>query len=294
MPNRSPELEQVERWMLTVVTHPDGVPAGLRSQAAGQILPCTEENLENLVLPSEQLSSVERLSIYGNMYFRRLTEILTEEFPTVRQLFGPELFEKVARDYVTLHPSTHYSLTRLGSKFPDYLAEGRDDLPHREFAAAVATVERAMEDVFDARRVDPIQFEDLAAIPTERWSEVRLQTIPALRLLQLDYPVNAFITAVREDRHIDIPTASPAFVVVYRHNYRAWRVDLDAQRFCLLAALLRNESLGTALDLCASLPEVDPDQLMNDIGDWFREWTTEGLFCAAHLSPRSPPSSPTR
>jgi hypothetical protein len=283
MPNKTPELEQIERWMQTVVMHPDGVPAGLRSQAAGKILPCTEENLEDLVLPSEQLNSLERLSIYGNMYFWRLTEILTEEFPTIRQLFGEELFEKVARDYVTRHPSTHYSLTRLGSKFPDYLAEGAGDLPNREFATDVATVERAMEDVFDARRFEPIQFEDLTAIPTERWGEVRLQTIPALRLLQLDYPVNAFITAVREDRQMDIPAASPAFVAVYRHNYRAWRVDLDAQRFTLLAALHRSESLGTALDLCVSLPEVDPDKLMNAIGDWFREWTSEGLFCGAHL-----------
>jgi len=276
------ELDQIERWMQALIMHPDGVLSGLRSQAAGNILPCTEESLEGLVLPSQQLNSVERLSIYGNMYFWRLTEILTEEFPTIQHLFGKELFGKVVRDYVTRHPSTHYSLTRLGSKFPDYLADGADDLPNREFAADVATVERAMEDVFDARRVEPIQFEELTAIPIERWGDVRLQTIPALRLLHLDYPVNTFITAVREDRHMDIPVATPAYVAVYRHNYRVWRIDLDAQRFTLLAALQQRESLGSALDLCASLPAADPAKLMDAISGWFREWTAEGLFCGAH------------
>ncbi len=278
-----PELEQIQRWMQALIMDADGVRSGLKSEIAGKILPCTEESLEGLVLPSQQLNSVERLSIYGNMYFWRLTEILAEEFPTVRHLFGPELFGKVVRDYVTRHPSTHYSLTQLGRKFPAYLADEADDLPDREFAADVATVERAMEDVFDARRAEPIQFEDLTAIPIERWGDIRLQTIPALRLLQLDYPVNTYITAVREDRQMDIPATAPAFVAVYRHNYRVWRIDLDLQKFTLLAALHQGGSLGSALDLCASLPETDPASLMDAISDWFREWTSEGLFCGALL-----------
>ncbi len=283
MPRDTPELDRLERWMQALIMDPDGVRSGLRNAAADNVLPGTVDKLEGLVLPSKQLNSVERLSIYGNMYFSRLIEILAEEFPTVQHLLGKEMFGKTVRGYVARHPSTHYSLTRLGCKFPTYLAEEADDLPNREFTADVATVERAMEDVFDARRIEPIPFEDLTAIPIERWGDVRLRTTPALRLLQLDYPVNTFITAVREDRHMDIPATEPAFVAVYRHNYRVWRVDLDAQRFTLLTALHRGESLGSALDLCASLPETDAAGLMDAISGWFREWTSEGLFCGAQL-----------
>ncbi len=283
MPRDMPELDQIERWMQALIMDPDGVRSGLRSEAADNILPCSEDNLESLVLPSKQLNSVERLSIYGNMYFSRLIEILAEEFPTVQHLLGKELFDGVVRDYVTRHPSTHYSLTRLGSKFPGYLADEADDLPDCEFAADVATVERAMEDVFDAPRVEPMQFEDLTAIPIERWGDVRLQTIPALRLLQLNYPVNNYISAMREDRHMDIPAAASSFVAVYRHNYRVWRIDLDEQRFTLLAALHQGKTLGSALDLCASLSEADPANDMDAISGWFREWTSEGLFHGAHL-----------
>lgn len=283
MPRDALELERIQRWMQALITNPGGVRCGLRNPGDSRILPYTNENLEELVLPSKQLDAVERLSIYGNMYFSRLIEILAEEFPTVQHLFGTELFDEVVKDYVTRHPSTHYSLTRLGSKFPAYLADEADDIPDREFAADVATVERAMEDVFDARRVEPIQFEDLTAIPIDRWGDVRLQTIPALRLLQLKYPVNTYISAVREDRHMDIPVAASAYVAVYRHNYRVWRIDLDAQRFTLLDALHRGKSLGSALDLCGSLPETDPASLMDAVSGWFREWTSEGLFCGALL-----------
>jgi hypothetical protein len=222
------------------------------------------------------------------MYFWRLTEILAEEFPTVQHLLGKALFGTVVRDYVTRHPSSHYSLTRLGSKFPAYLAGEADDFPDRKFAADVAVVERAMEDVFDARRVEPIQFEVLTAIPIERWGDVRLQITPALRLLQLAYPVNAFMTAVREDRPMDIPAAALAFVAVYRHNYRVWRVDVDEQRFTLLAALQRGETLGAALELCTSLAGADPAGLVDAVGVWFRDWAAEGLFCAAHLDAEKP------
>ncbi len=83
---------------------------------------------------------------------------------------------------------------------------------------------------------------------------------------------------------MDIPAATPpVFVAVYRHNYRVWRIDLDAQRFKLLAAVHRDESLGSALDLCASLPETDPASLMDAVSGWFRDWTSEGLFYGAHL-----------
>ncbi len=41
--------------------------------------------------------------------------------------------------------------------------------------------------------------------------------------------------------------------------------------------------IGSALDLCVSLPETDPAGLMDGISGWFREWTSEGLFCGAKL-----------
>ncbi len=283
MPRDAVELKRIQHWMQALIMDPDGVRSGLRNPGDSRILPYTNENLEELVLPSKQLDSVERLSIYGNMYFSRLIEILAEEFPTVQHLFGKELFDEVVKDYVIRHPSTHYSLTRLGSKFPAYLADEADDIPDRRFAAAVAIVERAMEDVFDARRVETIQFEDVTAIPIERWGEVHLRTIPALRLLQLDYPVNTCITAVRKERQMEIPAASPAFVAVYRHKFRVRRVDLDVQPFTLLAALHRDESLGSALETCASLPGVDPAGLKDLLGEWFKEWMSEGLFCGARL-----------
>ena len=277
MPREAPKLDRIERWMYTVITHPDGAKAGIEAystQNNEQAL-----NLEKTVLPSKELTSLDRISIYANMYFWRLNEIMSNEYPTVSHILGEKLFSKLVKDYVTHHPSTYYNLNKLSIKFPLYLLTEAKDIPHREFVAAVATVERAMEDVFDERHVERIQIETLQIIPDEKWADIRLQLNPALCLLELDYPVNAYMTAVREDRHMDIPQPEKTFVVVYRCNYKIWRDDLDQDRYLLLSKLKDGETLGATLEACGLLPDVDIDKLTSNLGEWFKEWSALEFFC---------------
>lgn len=266
MPADAAELEQIQRWFHAAVTRPDVRP----------------ERVADLVLPSNALDSAERLSIYANMYFDRLTEILGDEFPSVEHLLGPQTFATVVRDYVTEHPSTHYSLAQLGRKFPQFLLTGADAsaIGNPQFAAAVATVERTMEDVFDEQQDDPLTFDKLQAVDPGSWDHVRLKTISALRLLRLPYPVNNYISAVRDGKSIGIPAAEPAFVVVYRRNYRVWRADIDARQFTLLSGLAEGLSLGDAVSACAESPDTDPAELAGALHDWFRNWTADGFFHA--------------
>ena len=151
-------------------------------------------------------------------------------------------------------------------------------MPHREFAAAVAIVERTIEDVFDERQVESLSLDELQAIPLEGWHEVRLKTIPALRLLQLPYPVNDYISAVRDQRSADIPVASQSFVVVYRQNYRVWRLDLDELQFLLLGLLKEGRTLGEAVSDCAERHGDNAVTLADSLHDWFQNWTKEGFF----------------
>lgn len=276
MPREAPHLDRIESWMYSVITHPNGAEAGINANSTlnnEQAL-----KLEQTVLPSDELTSLDRISIYANMYFWRLIEVISNEYPTVSHVLGEELFNKVVKDYVTHHPSTYYNLNQLSKKFPLYLLTEAMDIPHQEFVAAVATVERAMEDVFDERHIERIPIETLQRIPDEKWADIRLQFNPALYLLKLDYPVNAYMTAVRENRHMDIPKPEKTFVVVYRCNYKVWRDDLDQDRYLLLSRLKGGETLGAALEACALLPGFNIDKLSANLGEWFKEWTSEEFF----------------
>jgi len=68
--------------MHAVFTHPDGAEAGLQGAEAQEMFPIRIEDVEGLVLPSKNLTAVERLSIYANMYHWRLIDILADEVPT--------------------------------------------------------------------------------------------------------------------------------------------------------------------------------------------------------------------
>ncbi len=272
-------LDQIERWMQTLVMHPNGAAAGLHSHEAQQFFPGDDASLDSVILPSKDLSALERISIYADMYYSRLIEIVQNEFPTVRHILGQELFEKITTDYLIRHPSTHPNLNRLGSQFPRYLSEEVQDIPHRGFVIAVATVERAMEDVFDERRVERLPLEKLKEIPIENWGRMQLELTPALRLLKLDYPVNDFITAVRKNHHLDVPSSDLTCVAVYRVDYRAWRVDLSLAQYTLLSSLKDGLTLGEALEACAAIPNLETDDLAGALVKWFERWAAEGFFC---------------
>ena len=267
--------------MYSVISHPEGAEAGAKANSKpGSQAP---HDLEQTVLPSDKLTPLECVSVYADMYFWRFIEIMAGEYPTVQHILGEELFNQVVRDYITCHPSTHYNLNRLSIKFPHYLEKEATDLPHQPFVTAIATVERVMEDAFDDPYREKISPEAIQNIPGEQWADIRLQFNPALYLLELDYPVNDYMTAVNENRHMDIPQAQKTFVVVYRSNYTVWREDLDYESYLLLSRLKDGDSLGEALENCTLQEGVDADKISASLGEWFQRWTAQEFFCGLEI-----------
>jgi hypothetical protein len=282
----APRLETLERWMQTVVMHPEGAAAGVRSRPARRLLPEAAAALENVVLPSKSLSSVERLGIYAHMYYARLMEILVDEYPTTRQILGPREFSRACRRFLARNPSKHRTLNLLSERFPEFL---RRDLPrgHRHgLAADVARIERAMEDVFDAGRPEPLTAAEFAAIGAADWQRVRLTLVPALRFLELRYPANDYMNAVREGRKPRIPRPRRDFAIVYRRGFRVFRRDQEAAQFRLLEALASGRTLAQAVRASMRGNRVGADRIAATLGAWFREWAAAGLFCGADYARR--------
>ncbi len=267
MPADPSSLEQIERWMHQLITHQGGVLAA-----------ADEAQIDSVVTRSKALSATERVEIYADSYFWRLIDIMAEEYPTTRHVIGVERFAELCRAYVTAHPSTSWTLCDLTCKFPAYLADEAEQVPHREVVVDLARIERAMEDVFDAPARTPVTVDELLAIPQEHWPEARFEMIPALELIALDHPIDDYITAVCEERHLDLPQAQAAWMAVWRNDFRVWRKPLTEAEFTLLCALQSGGTLGQALEVCANLPDLDLQAFIGNLQDWFRQWTGEGFF----------------
>ncbi len=265
---------------MEVIAHPEGVAAGLASEAARAHLDVAPDAVEHVVTRSVNLSAEDRLGIYANAYYWRLLDILAQEFPTVRHVLGPPRFGEVATAYLVAHPSRSYTLYELGRKFPAFLANEAVDLPHRALLADVATVERAIEDVFNAPRASAVSLDDLLAIPMDAWPRARFRFVPATGLFALSTKASDLIASVREETHMDLPEPQPTWLLVVRRDFKVWRYPQSEAQHAVLARLAAGECLGDALEAALAVPGTTDEALLGSLGGWFQDWMGYGTFAS--------------
>jgi hypothetical protein len=266
-------LDLLQAWFTEVVTHPKSAEAGVA--AAGPIAEALgAEHVESIVLPNDRLTAVERLGLYHYAYHARLVECLADDYPTIRYAIGGDTFEKLAKAYVTAHPSSHPNLNFFGGRFPAFVRE-QPWLDNAHFLSDLGRLEWAMVEVLHAKAEEAISLAGLEAAGPERWAEIRLSASPTLRFLELDFPVNAFLQRYREDAEPPIPARAWSATAVYRQGFSVWRMGFTKPMAGVLAALLAGRTLGEALE-----PLDLEDTSEGDVMVWFREWIAGGFFSA--------------
>ena len=50
-------LSRIQQWMHQVITHPGGIESGIRSDAANKHIRLREDQLDDVIEPSQQMSS---------------------------------------------------------------------------------------------------------------------------------------------------------------------------------------------------------------------------------------------
>src|SRR5678810_1105991 len=119
------ELPTLQRWFQSVVTHADGVEAGVASEEANRLIKLSPNELEKVITRSRALTAAERLAIYANAYHSRLMECLGEVFPMLKRMLGEDGFDALAFGYLQEYPSKSYTLNELGRHFAGYLEQSR-------------------------------------------------------------------------------------------------------------------------------------------------------------------------
>ena len=286
--DRSHSLDQLQRWMQSVITHPSGIETGANSHPARAALGMEVEALDDVVCRSQRLGSADRLRIYGNAYFARLLECLRAEFPAMVKALGEEAFDGLAFGYLLEHPSQNYTLSRLAGSLPEHFAKTRpprdtdENSPDfADFLIDLAILERNYSEVFDGlgpEQTPTLKPSDLARLSVEQFAESRLVLHDCVRLLSLRFPIHEYATAVRHGEDPDFPEARSTYLVVTRRDYIVRRFEVSSIQFALLTALQQGSSVGEALLAMPPHDAADLAQLATDLRRWFLEWTSAPLF----------------
>ena len=267
-----PGLIRTQRWMQAFILAEGEDEEALRAEAVQAEVPA--DVALKMVLPSDTLTSLERVGIYRGMYLARLEEALASDYPAVKHFLNDDAFFDLVAKYVDQHPSRSYTLNRLGDHFPAFVAT-QVDLPKHEFVCELARLELALTEVFDAEETSVLGAADIAAIPPEAWENARLKPIAALRLLAFHYPVSAYLGAVDEENPFPRIRPKDNWVLAYRSQYSLYRDNLARPAFELLSALTSGMPVGEAIGSVGATQKK--------LFGWFREWMSAGLFRSVEI-----------
>jgi hypothetical protein len=288
-------LGAVQRWIQAVITHPDGVEAGIASEEARGHVAVDPADCESVISRSQSLSGAQRLAIYHNAYFARLVECMRSIYPMLVRAVGEEAFDALSVGYLNACPSRSYTLDRLGDDFPRFLDETRPDRDENgqpteewpDFLVDLARLEWAIGQVFDGPGIEDrpiLTAEQLLAIDPARWPALRLLCAPCVRTMAFRFPVNDYFTALRklspEDDPPEFPTFAPSWLALSRRDFIVRRHALERPQHELLTALIEGETVGTAIERLASGDALNIGDLAARLRDWFRTWTAAGFFVA--------------
>ena len=249
-----------------------------------------------IIKPNDRLTSFERLEIYNRQYWFRVLSGFAEDFPGLRAILGTRAFDRVAQTYLKDCPSTSFTMRNIGSKLESWLRKHPKFAgPRQQLAIDMVRLEWAEINAFDGKRETPLTPADLAKANPPK---LRLRLQPYITLLDLKYPVDDLLLAVRKDAE-DVSVASnamnerhktkrvkavagmkpsPIFLAVHRLGEEVYFRRLEREEFAILSFLRDGKSLNAAIDagLRRSNTPVTERPLL--IQKWFQTWSTLGWF----------------
>ncbi len=283
------DVVKLQRLMTHILVRPltkhDGLqPAWIDGRPMAEVA-------AEFIKPNDRLSAFDRLQLYNRMYWFRLLDIMHDDNPGLRAVLGPRRFVRLVEAYLAKYPSRSFTLRNLASRLGQFIREEpRWTAPHTALARAVVRFEWAQTVAFDgAQRPVPAPGA-LARTPPAR---LRLALQPYVTLLDLDYPVDEFVIAVkRRDalrteasnavdstrraapaKHVRRPRRRRIYVAVHRLDHQLFYKRLERPAFLILQALAAGRPLAAAVT--AGGRRVRPDQ----VREWFATWMQLGWLC---------------
>jgi len=287
------DLDHIQREMLDAVRQPLTAAENMRQRTRDGR--ATNRIAQSIIKPNDRLTSFERLEIYNRQYWFRVLSALAEDFEGLRLIVGDRAFEKLSVAYLMDCPSRSFTLRNLGSRLEDWLSKHREYIPGAEdIALDMVRLEWADIEAFDKAAKPRLSESDLATLD----ADPRFELQPYLRLLELDYPVDEMLFAIRqEQREVDIvsnavterpqrrrprkralPRREKIFLAVHRIDNSVYFKRLDPDAFGILRGLREGKPLSEAVE-CVDWSDGSGEVAAANLEAWFALWASFGWFC---------------
>lgn len=217
-----------------------------------------------------------RFGIYFNAYRLRLAEVISKDYPMLREAMGDDDFEALAIDYIGQTRSRHSNARWYASNLPEFMA-GHPRWRHEESWIDLARMERALADAFDAAEAPQFDADALSTIEPKKVSSMRIELHPSVRLLDLRTGALDAYAAAAEQRRRPAARKSREHIVVWRLNERCRYRALEEDEKLALAEARDGRSFG---EICATLAYCNPDGVAQRAANILLQWFNDGFVSA--------------
>lgn len=253
-------LEQTQREFFAALQ----LPLRGRSRASTELAPVEEGHSPEFLAKAEELlkhgpnlKPAESLELYHRQYWFRILDSIAEDFPILRRIAGEESFWALMEAYLLACPSSSFTLRHLGRNLADFTETWQevDDMKRRWFSA-LARLEYAYMEIFEAAEWEPVTPEQFAT------AELGLQ--PHVKLLELPVPADL----CRDwDDFSPVPDAMTYLAIWRPENGGSGQCRLDPIEFVLLQQLRKGGTLASLFE-----QPTDREPTAEEVSEWFSNW----------------------
>lgn len=192
--------------------------------------------------------NVARLKIHRDNYAISLTQVLASTYPSVRRVLGFEIFNQVALAFIAIHPPCKPQLLDWGGEFSELLAR----LPlvaDRPWLSDLARIDWARNEAYFATDTTPVRYTDIAAVPIDRYENLKFALLPSVRIFRSNFPITAMWSAAMALHKSEFTAKGLAeAVLVLRPAQVVMHRAITSGDQALLEALDRGEILARAAE----------------------------------------------
>jgi hypothetical protein len=250
---------------------------------------------KRIIKPNDRLTSFERLEIYNRQYWFRLLDAFSDDFPGLRAILGDRRFEAMAKAYLTDCPSRSFTMRDLGSRLERWLRKhSRYARGRLQLSLDMVRLEWAEIEAFDSASQNPIATDSLASANP---ATLKLRLQPYIRLLELRYPVDDLLLAIKHDAETNVASNAvnerqkrkkvsalarlkpkSVYLAIHRLDNTVYFRRLEREEFAILDALGEGRTLERAIVAGFRSSAIRAQERAEHATAWFRNWSSLGWF----------------
>jgi hypothetical protein len=215
--------------------------------------------------------------VYRYAYASRLVEAMRNDHKLLHIYLGDEMFDTMGHAYVAAKPSQHPNLRWFSGCLPDFLKSAEPYSKH-PVLSDFASLEKALNDAFDAAEAPMIGVADMAAFAPEAWAGLTFRPHPSAQRLDLLTNASAVWLALKADEEPPDPVSleQPSRLLVWRQDVTPVFHELNAEEAMMWDEAACGISFGV---LCSMLATYDdPEGAAARGAGYLHRWVTAGLL----------------